>query len=780
MTGNPKPAVSIVIPAFNAGKTLPDCLDALTHQSLDASVYEIIIVDDESTDGTPGIAETLSGVMLLEQKHAGPAIARNLGVRHARGDIILFTDADCMASIDFVEEMIKPFADPHVVGVKGAYRTRQNRLWARFAQVEFEERYAKLTRAQSIDFVDSHAAAFRKSIFEEVGGFDPHFPVANNEDVELSYKIARLGYRMVFNSDAIVYHLHPDCMTRYLRTKFLRAYWRMLVYRRFPEKVLSDTYTPQTMKLQILLIVLILAALLGGLIYTPIIRSVPFLAAGFLLSVLPFLYRVFRSDPKIALFSIFALVMRSLIFGVGAGAGFLAQRRQDLLFPTILIVMDMISAFGAYLTAYWIRAGLFAPLMRQFDHTLAIYLSIFPMVMLFWLIAFQAIGLYQTSKYTSSTDEFARVIRAVTLSVFGIITVSYFLKWDFSRALIIFYWFFAVIYANLFRQVVRSIQSASRKKGYHLRRAIVVGTGDLGKVLVRSLQDAPGAGIRIVGVVNDREPDPEDPDWHDIPYLGPVDRLDDIIRLASADDVFIARPDLPNQEILDLIVKCEKTGVGFSILSDLASIVTGSADLYPIARLPIVNLKEEHRDWSRRALKRLTDIAGGLLLIISTLPLFAVLILLVHLRIPGSVFIEEERVGRNGRLFKMLRFRVHPHGYLENSDEPAGFIGRFLRHTSLEDLPQLINVIRGEMSLVGPRPEVPEIVATYAPWQRKRLDVRPGITGLWQVSAAGNRPLHEDLEYDFYYIKNYTIWMDLGLIIRTIPIVIFGRGHGIS
>jgi exopolysaccharide biosynthesis polyprenyl glycosylphosphotransferase len=777
MTGSSNPEISVIIPAFNAEITIHDCLEALSKQSLDRSQYEIIVIDDGSTDKTTQIISEFAEVQLLEQNHAGPAIARNYGVSKARGKIILFTDADCLASQNFLEEMVKPFNDPHVVGVKGAYRTRQKKLWARFAQVEFEERYIKLARADSIDFVDSHAAAFLVEIFNEVGGFDPHFPVANNEDVELSYKIARLGYRMVFNPDAIVFHTHPDTFSKYIHTKFLRAYWRMLVYRRFPEKVLSDTYTPQTMKLQIIFAAMLLVMVVLGLCYSPLLSTTVFLAAGFLLSSLPFLFRTLKSDPKLVVFSLMALVCRSIVFGLGVITGFLAQRRQDLLFPTILVVMDSIGALGAYLLAYWVRAVLFAPFMRTFDHTWTIYLSIFPLILLFWLTSFQSLGLYKTSQSNSSLTEVAKVTRAVTLTIFCVITVSYFWKWDFSRGLIVLFWFSAVILSNLIRQVIRSVQVSFRRKGYHLNRTVIVGTGDMGKMLIRAIRDVPEAGIQVVGIVDDTEPDPEDTDWKGIRYLGGIPKLEEIIRASSVDDVFIARPDLPHQEILDLIVRCEKTGVGFKILSDLVSIVTGTADIYPFPHLPIVNLKEERHDWNRRAVKRAEDIILGSLFLVLVLPLMLLLGLIVHLRIPGSVLVGEERVGKQGRLFKMLRFRVHPPGFFDASLTPTTFIGRFLRTSFLEELPQILNVIHGEMSLVGPRPEVPEIVATYAPWQRKRLDVRPGITGLWQISAPGDRPLHEDLEYDFYYIKNYNVWTDLSLILRTLPVIIFGRGR---
>ena len=155
-------------------------------------------------------------------------------MKEAQGEIILFTDSDCVPSDNWISEMVKPFEDKEVVAVKGAYKTRQKSITARFAQLEFEERFEMLKKAESIDMVDTYSAGYRKDIFLLMGGFDPYFPVANNEDTELSYRMSKLGYKMVFNPDAIVYHLnHPSSIKRYARLKFWRGYWRTVVYKRF-------------------------------------------------------------------------------------------------------------------------------------------------------------------------------------------------------------------------------------------------------------------------------------------------------------------------------------------------------------------------------------------------------------------------------------------------------------------------------------------------------------------------------------------------------------------
>lgn len=767
--------ISVVIPAYNAASTLGECLQALLDQTLDRDNYEIIVVNDGSTDATAVVAATYD-VTVLEQSNQGPALARNTGAENARGDIIVFTDADCVADHMFLEEMVKPFSDPRIVGVKGVYRTRQNRLWARFAQIEFMERYAKLERSESIDFVDSYAAAFRKRVFMQVGGFDPHFPVANNEDVDLSYKIAGLGYPMVFNPSAIVFHTHPDSMSRYLKLKFSRAYWRMLVYRRYPEKIVSDSYTPQSLKIQIILTGLMLLFLLFGIVSTTAAMTGLVFFALFLLATIPFVLRTARYDPPLVLFSPVGIFLRSVAFGLGIVSGVLAQRKRSLLFPMLLLAGDFVAATGAYLGAYWVRATLVAPLMRPFDHTLGLYVSLVPVVVAIWLLSCQSLGLYREKTHNSRVKEFTSVTRAVSHSVFAIVIISFFLKWDYSRFFILAYWSIAVVLANGIRTFVRRTQDRMRRKGVQTNFCLIVGTGEPARSLLKEIRGTGDKGQKIVGVVDDEEPLPDDPDWGDIPWLGPVAGLEKAIRESGADDVYIAKTEWQHREILNLVVRCEKTGAGFKIVSDLASIVTGSAMISSVSGIPVIDLREERHDWGRRMTKRMMDIVLAMLILIPAFPFMLLLGLLIHLVFPGSILVEQERVGRNGRLFKMLRFRVFP-GKTDTAAEFRGSrIGRFLQRTHLDELPQLINVLRGEMSLVGPRPEVPEIVNTYEPWQRKRLEVSPGMTGLWQILGPVGKPLHEDLEYDFYYIKNFSIWMDVSILVQTIPVLLAGKG----
>ena len=319
--------ISVIVPAFNSEDCLPACLDALQSQDY-AGDYEVIVVDDGSTDRTPAAAEGRPRVRLLRQANAGPAAARNRGAAEARGDVILFTDSDCVPEPDWLSEMTRPLAGD-VVGVKGRYKTRQRALAARFVQLEYEDKYAYMQRERFIDFIDTYSAAFRKRPFQELGGYDTRFPVACAEDVDLSFRLAAAGHKMVFNPRACVYHRHPDTFGAYLRKKYKFAFWRMSAVRNTPGKLVKDSHTPQVMKLQLLFPPFILAALLGSLLWPRLLAPALWAAPAFLATTVPFAWTALRKDPAVGLLSPLVLFLRAgaQAAGVFRGALHAAARR---------------------------------------------------------------------------------------------------------------------------------------------------------------------------------------------------------------------------------------------------------------------------------------------------------------------------------------------------------------------------------------------------------------------------------------------------------------------
>lgn len=327
MTETLKPRISIVIPAYNAMRTIDLCLDSLLGQRDFSEHFEILFVDDCSTDATAShlerrIAALPAGspsVRLFRQaQNRGPATARNVGAREAGGDIVIFTDSDCELDPLWLRNMIRPMDDRSIAAVKGAYRTRQEPLIARFAQAEFEERYCLLEAHEYIDVVFSYSAAIRKSVFDAVGGFDTSFPKADNEDTDLSWKISGAGHKIKFAPDAIVYHRHPDTFSNYMRKKFSRAYWRACVYRRFPEKAIKDSYTPQGLKLQIVL-ALLMTGMLPLMLFWPLpaLAALGAMAVLFLLTTHPFLAAIRDRRTDLMLSAPALIFMRALYMGAG-------------------------------------------------------------------------------------------------------------------------------------------------------------------------------------------------------------------------------------------------------------------------------------------------------------------------------------------------------------------------------------------------------------------------------------------------------------------------------
>jgi len=317
----PAPRASVIVPTFNGASRLRRCLDALLAQRTGRQ-FEIIVVDDGSQDDSTQVVQCYGQVRLLHQDHRGPAAARNLGVRSARGEIVLFTDDDCVPEPDWLEQMLQPFSTPGVVGAKGVYRTAQKELIARFVQLEYEEKYAHMQGARWIDFVDTYSAAFERQVFLEAGGYDERFSTASTEDQELSFRLASAGHRMVFAPEARVWHTHVDSLRGYLKKKHKIGYWKVYTLLKNPNKIAGDSHTPTTLKIQVLLA----AAFLPGLaaVLCPWGWLLPVgIAAGFGLSTLPLWIRCMAADPAVGALAPLFIACRAVGLTSGLCAGLL-------------------------------------------------------------------------------------------------------------------------------------------------------------------------------------------------------------------------------------------------------------------------------------------------------------------------------------------------------------------------------------------------------------------------------------------------------------------------
>lgn len=318
------PRISVIVPAFEGSAQIEACLTALAHQTLSSDQYEIIVVDDGSTDDTAERAARCGARVIRLSRNRGPAQARNVGLAAARAEIVVFTDSDCQPAPDFLDTLTAPLANARIAATNGAYVSRQRALVPRFVQLEYENRYRHTAAASTVDFIDTYAACYRRTDLLRLGGFDARFRLC--EDQELSFRAAEAGLSARFVPEARTYHQHAETFRVYLRKKFQIARWKAAVLRKHPRRALHDSHTPQTLKLQIA------SAYAAGVCAAALAvhRQSRHARVGLGLAVslyavltVEFVLGIARRDLAVAVAAPAILVCRDLALGAGLGIGFL-------------------------------------------------------------------------------------------------------------------------------------------------------------------------------------------------------------------------------------------------------------------------------------------------------------------------------------------------------------------------------------------------------------------------------------------------------------------------
>jgi exopolysaccharide biosynthesis polyprenyl glycosylphosphotransferase len=358
---------------------------------------------------------------------------------------------------------------------------------------------------------------------------------------------------------------------------------------------------------------------------------------------------------------------------------------------------------------------------------------------------------------------------------------------------VVLFWAFGVTLVLLGRAVARA---GCRRTTSYVQNTVIVGAGETGQLIARKLEQHPEYGINLVGFV-DADPKDREEDLEDVPVLGAPDDLPQIIRVLGIERVIIAffRDDL--QSTLDLMRRLKKLGVHVDIVPRLFEVIGPNADVHTLESLPLLSLPAPSLGPSSRMIKRAMDIVGASVALVVTAPLFAYIAWKVKRSSPGPVFFRQRRLGLNQREFTVLKFRTMrtdagdaPHReyvqavlkgdvkvasnglYKLDRSDAVTPVGQWLRKTSLDELPQLINVLRGEMSLVGPRPCMPYEIEHYQPHHFERFLVPAGMTGLWQVTARAKADLGDALDIDVLYARSWSPGLDLNLLLRT-PVQLF-------
>jgi exopolysaccharide biosynthesis polyprenyl glycosylphosphotransferase len=447
----------------------------------------------------------------------------------------------------------------------------------------------------------------------------------------------------------------------------------------------------------------------------------------------------------------------------------------------LLVAADVLACLLAIAAAYVLRLYMPQDWLTRLAHPPTLYINAAPVIVVLWLLAFFSRDLYYVGRFRSPFAEAVATLGAVALTAILVAAASFLSRTDYSRAILILFWLSGSVLAVIERALLARYRQRRLAQGDVISRTAIVGCGELGRVVAERILRYRTLGYTLQGFICARRQPPDI--ISGLPVLGSLDDLHALCEMHRLDEVLVAQPELNVDRLMALIAECRDLPVHFSLVAGPLHLLTGSMEIAGVADLPVVPLGRRHFATWQQALKRVFDVVGATLLLLLTCPVWLIVPPLIRRETGASAVFEQTRIGRDGEPFTMLKFRTmlpaadpYAPSPTHDLDERVTPVGRWLRRYSLDELPQLLNVLRGEMSLVGPRPEMPFIVEQYQPWQRLRLQVPPGLTGLWQILGRKDLPLVENIEYDFYYINNRSLLMDLVIILRTVPVVLFGRG----
>ena len=438
--------------------------------------------------------------------------------------------------------------------------------------------------------------------------------------------------------------------------------------------------------------------------------------------------------------------------------------------------------YGQAVRPEWIPQWVYAP-------TIQLYMA----VGVLWLAAFLFSSVYTPRRIVHWYEEYQRILLAHTVAALSLAGVLYLANIELPRLTYLYFYLLALTALIGYRSIVRFWHRLRRQNAHSVAQILLVGAGDLGQRIVEEFRHQAWPGLAFVGFLDD-DPRKQGMQVVGLPVLGSLDRAETIIAQYGVDEVIIALPPRAHNRLANLVANLHRLPVRVRVVPDYFPLSLSGATVENLGGIPLIGLRDPAIDGFQRLVKRLLDmgIAGVGLLVI--LPLLLVVAAAIKWEDGDPVFYRARRIGENGRHFGMIKFRsmvvnadqmldqvskIDAAGNLihKNPDDPrVTRVGRFLRRTSLDEVPQLWNVLIGEMSLVGPRPELPDLVEKYEPWQRKRFAVPQGITGWWQVNGRSDKPMHLHSEDDLYYIQNYSLWLDIQILWKTIFVVARGRG----
>lgn len=455
-------------------------------------------------------------------------------------------------------------------------------------------------------------------------------------------------------------------------------------------------------------------------------------------------------------------------------------RRADRVLMILLVLSDILTISFVFMLTWFFRTRILVSILPGFYHQLNLYLMALPVVAVLWIFSFARLGLYRPRRHLGSMGEVQQLLKAFVYLLVALMAASYLVRTEYSRVMLFLFIGISIPVTAFSRYLARKVSHAIAPVR-ETQRILVVGTGEVAARVITATRRLPGNSAEIAGVVSSSG-------TKKIMFEGVkiVSSLDDIVEAISSlkvDEVFFAAPELDRSRILEIISSVKKADIHYRLVTDLFEIAMGVTDLDDLGKLPIVEIGYGEPGTLHRITKRFMDLSVSSILFLLLFPLMSVIYILQLTGKNGSPIFAQKRVGFKGKEFTLYKFRTmkpdsdeYEVAPISMDDSRITTMGKFLRRTSLDELPQLFNVIRNDMSLVGPRPEMPFIVERYTSWQRHRLDVKPGLTGMWQIMGRKELPLHDNLEYDYYYIRNQSLMLDFAILLRTVAVIFKGRG----
>lgn len=476
------------------------------------------------------------------------------------------------------------------------------------------------------------------------------------------------------------------------------------------------------------------------------------------------------------------------------------MKRTEQILNIFLVILDAVMVFLAFLIAYWARAkSIPLPVVYiwPFDQYAALALKILPV----WILGFAFIGLYTVSR--PKTGDFGKIIAGASIGAMALVLWVFLNRSDFFSRLIVFYiWAISIIAVGFGRTAFALIQSNLYLLGFRKKRLVIVGQGNENdKRLMKQFKANQSLGYKLIGLVCENKPANGE-----FKYLGRPDEIEEILKKHSADEVILTDTQIKNDLFFLLMRTCQESGVIFKAVPAHAQVGVRTLQFDASAGIPIIEFKGTALDGWGVVFKRAIDIIGSIIAIVLLSPFILIILIAIKLDSRGPIVYKNKRIGNNGefdtlkfrtmriefctgsayggnraeefenRLIKEKNIKAGSAVYKIGDDPRVTRVGKFLRKTSLDELPQFFNVFLGNMSLAGPRPHQPREVEKYTKEQRKLLMIKPGITGLAQISGRSDLSFDEEANLDIFYLENWSFWFDLYIMARTVGVVLFGKG----